>query len=51
MIRAGDRKFYAMLQRRSNAHHSPEDARSYRESDPTLTPTSTFEPVPTNRPY
>jgi hypothetical protein len=33
MIRAGDRKFYAMLQRQSNVYHSPEYARSYRESD------------------
>jgi ubiquinone/menaquinone biosynthesis C-methylase UbiE len=33
MIRAGDRKFYAMLQKKSNANCSPEDARLYRESD------------------
>jgi len=33
MIRAGDRKFYAMLQRKSNASASPENARLYRESD------------------
>ena len=33
MIRAGDREFYAMLQRQSNVYHSPEYARSYRESD------------------
>ncbi len=33
MIRTGDRKFYALLQRRANVYHSPEYARSYRESD------------------
>jgi ubiquinone/menaquinone biosynthesis C-methylase UbiE len=33
MIRAGDRKFYAMLQRQSNVYHSPNYAQSYRESD------------------
>jgi hypothetical protein len=33
MIRAGDRKFYMMLQKQSNVYHSPDYARSYRESD------------------
>jgi len=33
MIRAGDWKFYAMLQRQANVCHSPDYARSYRESD------------------
>lgn len=33
MSRAGDRKFYAMLQRQSNVYHSSDYARSYRESD------------------
>jgi ubiquinone/menaquinone biosynthesis C-methylase UbiE len=33
MIRAGDRKFYSMLQRQSNVYHSSDYAHSYRESD------------------
>src|SRR4029453_11155404 len=33
MSRAGDPKFYAMLQRQSNVCHSPEYAQSYRASD------------------
>jgi ubiquinone/menaquinone biosynthesis C-methylase UbiE len=33
MIRAGDRKFYSMLQRQSNVYHSPNYAQYYRESD------------------
>ena len=33
MSRAGDRKFYTMLQRKSDVVHSPDYARSYRLSD------------------
>jgi ubiquinone/menaquinone biosynthesis C-methylase UbiE len=33
MIPAGDRKFYSMLQRQSNAHYSSDYASLYRESD------------------
>jgi ubiquinone/menaquinone biosynthesis C-methylase UbiE len=33
MMRAGDRKFYALLQRQSNVLHSPAYAQAYRASD------------------